>query len=78
MLDKVVAAALILTAMFASKAVDAAERIKEGESAEIVILPRAVLDQVLADGNIVPGTIIDIAQSSIGIGVSQGRAQAGH
>jgi hypothetical protein len=32
-------------------------------------LPRIVLDQAVADGNIVPGTIIDIAQSSIGIGV---------
>jgi hypothetical protein len=31
--------------------------------------PRIVLDQVAADGDVVPATIIDISQSSIGIGV---------
>jgi len=48
---------------------DLRRRIQEGEIADVTILPRIVLDQVLADGNIVPGTTIDIAQSSIGIGV---------
>jgi molybdate transport system substrate-binding protein len=109
MRNKALSAALILTAVFASNVVDAADikilcasgmrevvgelqpqlarisekevgvsfgeagdlrkRIREGEVADVVILPRVVLDQVLADGNIVQGTIIDIAQSSIGIGV---------
>jgi molybdate transport system substrate-binding protein len=40
-----------------------------GEIYDVTILPRIVLDQVMADGNIVSGTIIDVAQSSIGIGV---------
>jgi molybdate transport system substrate-binding protein len=48
---------------------DLRKRIQGGEIAEVTILPRIVLDQVLADGNIVLGTTIDIAQSSIGIGV---------
>lgn len=48
---------------------DLRKRIQGGDIADIVVLPRIVLDQVMADGNIVPGTIIDIAQSSIGIGV---------
>jgi len=43
--------------------------IQGGEVADVVILPRIVLDQVAADGNVVAGTIIDISQSSIGIGV---------
>ena len=34
-----------------------------------MILPRIVLDQVAADGNVIAGTIIDISQSSIGIGI---------
>jgi molybdate transport system substrate-binding protein len=32
-------------------------------------LPRTALDRLLAEGNIVPGTIVDIAQNSMGIGV---------
>jgi molybdate transport system substrate-binding protein len=48
---------------------DLRKRLQGGEVADVSILPRIVLDQVLADGNIVPGTTIDIAQSSIGIGV---------
>jgi molybdate transport system substrate-binding protein len=46
------------------------KRLQGGEIADIAILPRIVLDEVAADdGNIVPATIIDISQSSIGIGV---------
>lgn len=48
---------------------DLRKRLQGDEIADVSILPRIVLDQVLADGNIVPGTTIDIAQSSIGIGV---------
>jgi molybdate transport system substrate-binding protein len=45
------------------------KRLQGGEMADIAILPRIVLDEVAADGNIDPATIIDISQSSIGIGV---------
>ena len=45
------------------------KRIQEGEIVDVAILPRIVLDQVAADGNVAAGTIIDISQSSIGIGV---------
>jgi molybdate transport system substrate-binding protein len=48
---------------------DLRKRIQGGEIVDVVVLPRVVLDQVLSDGNIVPGTIIDLAQSSMGIGV---------
>jgi molybdate transport system substrate-binding protein len=48
---------------------DLRKRLQGDEITDVSILPRIVLDQVLADGNIVPGTSIDIAQSSIGIGV---------
>jgi molybdate transport system substrate-binding protein len=48
---------------------DLRKRIQGGEIADVTVLPRIVLDQVMADGSIVPGTIIDVAQSSIGIGV---------
>ena len=52
---------------------DLRRRIQDGEIADVIVLPRVVLDQVLAQGNIVPGTTVDIAQSSMGIGV---RAEA--
>jgi molybdate transport system substrate-binding protein len=48
---------------------DLRRRIQGGEIVDVVVLPRIVLDQVLSDGNIVPGTIKDLAQSSMGIGV---------
>ena len=48
---------------------DLRKRTQGGEIADVTVLPRIVLDEVMADSNIVPGTIIDMAQSSIGIGV---------
>jgi molybdate transport system substrate-binding protein len=48
---------------------DLRKRIQGGEIADVAILPRIVLDQVAADGSVIPGTIIDMSQSSIGIGV---------
>jgi molybdate transport system substrate-binding protein len=48
---------------------DLRKRMQGGEIADVVILPRIVLDQVAADGNAVAGTINDVSQSSIGIGV---------
>jgi len=48
---------------------DLRKRIQGGEVADVAVLPRMTLDRVLAEGKIVPGTIIDVAQSSMGIGV---------
>jgi molybdate transport system substrate-binding protein len=48
---------------------DLRKRIQGGEIADVAILPRIVLDQVVGDGNAGAATIIDISQSSIGIGV---------
>ncbi len=48
---------------------DLTKRIQDGEIADVIVLPRVVLDQVLAQGNIVPGTTVHLAQSAIGIGV---------
>ena len=48
---------------------DLRKRIQGGEIVDVAVLPRVVLDQVIKDGNVVPATALDIAQSSIGIGV---------
>ncbi|MBV8501657.1 MAG: substrate-binding domain-containing protein [Paucibacter sp.] len=45
------------------------KRILNGESVDLVVLPRVVLDKVLADGNVVKGTLVDLAQSPMGLGV---------
>src|SRR5262249_6713393 len=50
---------------------DLRRRIQGGEIADVAVLPRIVLDQVAADGNVGAGTIIDISQSSIGIGFAR-------
>jgi molybdate transport system substrate-binding protein len=48
---------------------DLRKRLQGGEIADVVVLPRVVIDQVLSDGNVVDGTIVNLAQSSMGIGV---------
>jgi molybdate transport system substrate-binding protein len=48
---------------------DLRKRIQGGELVDVVVLPRVVLDQVLSDGKIVDGSAINLAQSSMGIGV---------
>jgi molybdate transport system substrate-binding protein len=48
---------------------DLSKRIQAGENPDLVVLPRIVLDQVLAQGNVVLGSVINLAQSSMGIGV---------
>jgi molybdate transport system substrate-binding protein len=51
---------------------DLRKRIQGGELVDVVVLPRVVLDQVSSDGKIVDGSIINLAQSSMGIGVRAG------
>ena len=43
--------------------------VQDGESVDVIILPRVTLDGVLKDGNLLPGTTVDLAQSSVGIGI---------
>ena len=45
------------------------KHIQDGERHDVIILPRVVLDEILAQGDIVPGTTVDLAQSSMGIGL---------
>jgi molybdate transport system substrate-binding protein len=48
---------------------DLSKRLQGGEVADVIILPRIVMDQVSARQNVVAGSVIDLAQSSMGIGV---------
>jgi molybdate transport system substrate-binding protein len=51
--------------------------LQAGDSGDVIILPRTVRDQALADGTIAPGTTVDLARTEIGAGVRAGTAKAG-
>jgi molybdate transport system substrate-binding protein len=48
------------------------ERMQGGESADLVIGPAKLIDQLIALGKIVPGSRADIARSGIGVAVQRG------
>ncbi len=48
---------------------DLRKRIQDGETVDVVVLPRVVLDQLLTQDKIVPGTTVDLGQSGMGLGV---------
>jgi len=48
---------------------DLRKRIQDGEMVDVIVLPRVVLDQLLTQDEIVPGTIVDLGQSGMGLGV---------
>lgn len=47
-------------------------RVQAGEVADVVILPRPMLDECLAQGRIVTGSIVSFARSAVGVGVRKG------
>lgn len=49
--------------------------LQAGDTGDVIILPRAVMDQALADGKIAPGTTVDLARTEIGVGVRAGAAK---
>jgi molybdate transport system substrate-binding protein len=48
---------------------DLRRRLQAGEIADVVILPRIVMDQAVADGQVAVGTTVDLARTEIGVGV---------
>ncbi len=48
---------------------DLRRRLKAGEAADVVILPRTAMDQAVSDGTIAAGTTVDLARTEIGAGV---------
>ena len=51
------------------------KRLREGEAADLVILTREGLDEVIAEGRVLAGGAIDLARSYVGIAVRAGQAQ---
>jgi molybdate transport system substrate-binding protein len=52
--------------------VDAAKRVRAGESFDLVILAADVIDDLIASGRIVTGSRVDIAKSAVAIAVRAG------
>ena len=49
-----------------------ASRVRRGEAVDIVMLSRAALDELVADGSIVAASVTDLARSSVGMAVRAG------
>jgi molybdate transport system substrate-binding protein len=47
-------------------------RVQAGEFGDVTILPRPMLDQLLAQGRIAPGSIVDLARSTVAVAVRSG------
>ena len=52
--------------------VDAARRVRAGESFDAVVLAADVIDQLIGEGRIVDGTRVDLAQSGVAVAVRAG------
>ena len=49
--------------------------LQTGDVGDVIILPRTVMDQALADGKIAPETTVDLARTEIGVGVPASAAK---
>jgi molybdate transport system substrate-binding protein len=52
--------------------VDAAKRVRAGESLDVVVLAAAVIDALIAEGHLVLGSRVDLVTSGIVVAVKQG------
>ena len=52
--------------------VNVTKRVAEGESADIVILPAAQIDELTRKGKLVAGSRIDVAKSGVGVAIKAG------
>ena len=50
-------------------------RLRRGESADVLILASPALDQLVTQGKVVPGSRVDLAESIIGMAVRKGAAK---
>jgi len=51
---------------------DLVKRVRAGEMADLVIMARANIDKLVADGKLVAGSAADIAKSGVGVAVRAG------
>src|SRR5512135_2815762 len=52
--------------------VDAAKRVRAGEAFDVVILASGVIDELMAEGRLVPGSRVDIVHSGVAVAVRAG------
>jgi transcriptional regulator with XRE-family HTH domain len=47
-------------------------RVQGGETADVVIIPRAAIDDLVRAGTVVASSVVDVASSAVGVGVRRG------
>src|SRR5436190_1072238 len=47
-------------------------RVQTGETGDVTIVPRPMMDELLQQGRITPGSIVDVARSAVGLAVRRG------
>jgi molybdate transport system substrate-binding protein len=50
-------------------------RVQAGEYGDVTILPRPMLDELLVQGRLAPGRIVDLARSTVGVAMRTGAAK---
>ncbi len=55
--------------------VDAAQRVREGEPFDVVVLASDAIERLAADGHVEPGSRVDVARSRIAVAVASGAPQ---
>jgi molybdate transport system substrate-binding protein len=65
----------IAVAIEAVGGVDAARRVQSGEPFDVVVLAADAIDQLAADGRVVPGSRADLVRSEVAIAVRAGAAR---
>jgi molybdate transport system substrate-binding protein len=56
----------------AAGGVDVAKRVRAGEAIDVVVLASDVIDKLIAEGKLLPGSRVDIVQSGVAIAVRSG------
>ena len=52
--------------------VDAAQRIRDGESFDVVVLARDSIDRLITEGQLLAGSVVDLARSGVAVAVPAG------
>jgi len=56
----------------AAGGVDVAKRVQAGEAVDIVVLAGNVIDKLIAEGKLLPGSRVDLVKSGVGVAVRRG------
>ena len=59
----------------AAGGVDVAKRVRAGETVDVVVLASDVIDRLIVEGKLLPGSRVDLVQSGVAVAVREGAAK---